>query len=70
MNAPENITTERTETGNRKYETIKQLAKRHMMDQSHTTTDEELKNAMVELDNQILVEYNATGARSKKEWIR
>jgi hypothetical protein len=69
MNSPEN-STEKTETGNRKYETIKQLAKRHMMDQNHTTTDEELKNAMVELDNQILVEYHATGARSKKEWVR
>lgn len=33
--------------------TIRQLAQRHLWDQSHTTTDEELKNAMLELTNYL-----------------
>ena len=31
-----------------KSETIRQLAHRHMLDENHTTTDEELKNARIE----------------------
>ncbi|MDQ6814018.1 MAG: hypothetical protein M3040_09785 [Bacteroidota bacterium] len=31
-----------------KSETIRQLARRHLLDQNHTTTDDELKNAVVE----------------------
>ncbi|MDB5249081.1 MAG: hypothetical protein JWQ40_3475 [Segetibacter sp.] len=31
-----------------KGETIRQLAHRHLRDQNHTTTDEELKNALLE----------------------
>jgi hypothetical protein len=69
MNFPANTNTERIETGDKKYETIRQLARRHMMDQTHTTTDEELANAMVELDNQILVEYIATRTVGRKEWV-
>ena len=34
-------------------ETIRQLARRHLRDQSHTTTDEELKNAILELTNYV-----------------
>jgi hypothetical protein len=64
MNYSDNSTTERKDN-NRKYETIRQLARRHMMDQSHTTTDEELKNAMVELDNQVLVEYKSVRLMSE-----
>lgn len=32
-------------------ETIRQLARRHLTDKSHTTTDEELRNAKIELSN-------------------
>ena len=31
-------------------ETISQLARRHRLNQSHTTTDEELRNARIELN--------------------
>ena len=34
-----------------KSETIRQLAHRHMLDQNHTTTDEELKNARIEFND-------------------
>lgn len=34
-------------------ETITQLAQRHLKDKSHTTTDEELRNAKIELSNII-----------------
>ncbi len=34
-------------------ETIRQLARRHLIDQNHTTTDEELKNAILELTNYV-----------------
>lgn len=69
MGYSKNNTTGRIDTDSRKNETIRQLAKRHMMDQSHTTTDEELKNAMVELDNQVLVEYKVSVATSEKDSI-
>lgn len=32
-------------------ETIRQLARRHLRDKSHTTTDDELRNAKIELSN-------------------
>lgn len=35
---------------NIKSETISQLAHRHIRDQNHTTTDEELRNARIELN--------------------
>jgi hypothetical protein len=50
MSSQQNSILERMNRENSKFETIRQLAKRHMMDQYHTTTDEELKNAVVELD--------------------
>ena len=34
-----------------KGETIRQLAHRHLRDENHTTTDEELKNALLELSS-------------------
>ncbi|HSU49482.1 MAG TPA: hypothetical protein VLJ41_02785 [Segetibacter sp.] len=50
MSSQQNSILERMNREKSKFETIRQLAKRHMMDQYHTTTDEELKNAVVELD--------------------
>ena len=50
MSSQQNSISERMNREKSKFETIRQLAKRHMMDQYHTTTDEELKNAVVELD--------------------
>jgi hypothetical protein len=70
MNSSEYNAGEKIEPSIRKYETIKQLAKRHMLDQNHTTTDEELKNAIVELGNQILDEYTGAGTKSKNQGIR
>jgi len=35
---------------NGKQETIAELAERHMHNQDHTTTDEEMRNAKVEVD--------------------
>jgi hypothetical protein len=34
----------------RKHETIAQLAHRHIFDKNHTTTDEELRNAIIEFN--------------------
>jgi hypothetical protein len=34
-----------------KSETIRELAHRHMLNENHTTTDEELKNARIEFDD-------------------
>ncbi len=39
-----------------KVETIRELAKRHLLDPSHTTTDEELTNARLEYDLYTLPE--------------
>lgn len=36
-----------------KRETITQLAHRHLRDQNHTTTDEELRNAVFELSENV-----------------
>jgi hypothetical protein len=36
-------------------ETITQLARRHFKDKSHTTTDEELRNAKIELSDIVSV---------------
>jgi len=36
-------------------ETITQLARRHFKDKSHTTTDEELRNAKIELSNIVSI---------------
>jgi len=59
MNYKSNSTDARMDSVNSKKETIRELAKRHMLDQSHTTTDEELRNAVVELDTHITTEYKA-----------
>ena len=50
MSSQQNFVSEGMSSEKSKSETIRQLAKRHMMDQYHTTTDEELKNAVVELE--------------------
>lgn len=34
-----------------KSETIRELAHRHLLDQNHTTSDEELKNARIEFND-------------------
>ena len=34
-----------------KSETIRELARRHLLNQNHTTTDEELKNARIEFND-------------------
>jgi hypothetical protein len=36
-----------------KGETIRELARRHLLNEHHVTTDEELKNAKLELDGEI-----------------
>ncbi len=36
-------------------ETITQLARRHFKDKSHTTTDEELRNAKIELSDIVSI---------------
>lgn len=66
MNPQQNSIAERINKNNSKYETIRQLAKRHMMDQYHTTTDEELKNAVVELDLYTLPKINPEATTGKK----
>jgi len=69
MNFPREDITKRIETDKRKYEPISQLAKQHLMDQSHTTTDEELKNPMVELSDEILIKCKperVTGGKESK----
>ncbi len=40
-------------SGNGRKETISELADRHLHDQNHTTTDEELRNATVEDDTTV-----------------
>ena len=39
-----------------KRETISELARRHMQDENHTTSDEELKNAEFEVTDNVTVE--------------
>lgn len=41
-------------------ETITQLAQRHLKDKNHTTTDEELRNAKIELSH--IVRENKTNS--------
>ena len=68
MNYQENSIAERIDKDNGKVETIRQLAKRHMMNQFHTTTDEELKNAVVELDNDPFLPFKpASDYRSSNQ---
>jgi len=38
---------------NSKSETIRQLAHRHLINQNHTTTDEELRNARIEFSDRF-----------------
>lgn len=65
MEYRQSATKDRIDSGNRKFETIRQLAKRHMMDQYHTTTDEELKNAVVEVDINLSPEFRAAEGKAK-----
>jgi hypothetical protein len=58
MNYQENSISEKIERDFSKFETIRQLARRHMRDQYHTTTDEEIKNAVVEYEIHHFKEYN------------
>ena len=51
MNMNNTNTTERPKSEFTETETIRQLARRHLKDKSHTTTDEELRNAKIELSN-------------------
>jgi len=44
-----NVTTNQ-KTPNAKRETISELAHRHILDPNHTTTDEELRNALIEFN--------------------
>ena len=44
---------ENTNPRKRKGETISELAHRHLRDEKHTTTDEELRNATVELSDTV-----------------
>lgn len=39
-------------------ETIKELAHRHAKDKNHTTTDDELRNAKIELSNVVSIDAN------------
>ena len=50
MNSTNNETSTNA-TDQRANETISQLAHRHIKDRNHTTTDEELRNAKIELSN-------------------
>ena len=67
MDNQENTNSENLTSKSRKIETIRQLAKRHMMDESHNTTDEELKNAVVEFNTPEIVEYKPWPALPKKD---
>lgn len=49
MNVRHDFTTENTTSELTGNETITQLARRHFKDKSHVTTDEELRNAKIEL---------------------
>ena len=46
-----NAYTEKPNSELTESETIRQLARRHLRDRSHTTTDDELRNAKIELSN-------------------
>lgn len=54
-----------------KSETISELARRHSLNQNHTTTDEELKNARIEFNDNFdmsaepLSDYNLFFKRKK-----
>ena len=45
-------------------ETISELVRRHILDKNHTTSDEELRNAKIELSE--LVEVNITNTAAIK----
>jgi hypothetical protein len=48
MATEENKRTSNDESDGNKQETISELAHRHMLDENHTTSDEELRNAKLE----------------------
>jgi hypothetical protein len=48
-----------------KSETIRQLAHRHMLDENHTTTDEELKNARIEFIDDFDTPFEGWSDHSK-----
>lgn len=45
--------TQNDKQNNSKSETIRELAHRHLLNQNHTTTDEELRNARIELSDRF-----------------
>ena len=49
MNYPQHNGSETIRPDKVKCETIKELARRHLWDPGHITTDEELKNAILEI---------------------
>jgi hypothetical protein len=69
MDNQENTNSENLTSKSVKMETIRQLAKRHMMDQNHTTTDEELKNAVLDLNIPEIAQYRPLLASRKKDPI-
>lgn len=48
-------------------ETISELAHRHLRDKNHTTTDEELRNARIELSNMSSVKTKGIFCNKKLE---
>lgn len=52
MQNKQNINSSDTSKEEVKPETITELAHRHLMDESHTTSDEELRNAKVEFSEE------------------
>jgi hypothetical protein len=44
---------ENTSQEDGKGETVRELARRHLLNEDHVTTDEELKNAKLELDGEV-----------------
>jgi hypothetical protein len=66
MQNSQNVVSNGLDSKANKQETISELARRHMNNEHHTTTDEELKNAQleltesVEIDNENLTEVDNT----------
>jgi len=59
-------TDQKVDRVSKKQETIRELAKRHMMDKNHTTTDEELRNVVVEFETPIYKDYRSSAEFQKK----
>jgi hypothetical protein len=52
----ETITANDSAVQNVQPETISELARRHMQDENHTTSDEEMRNAKVEFSENVAVD--------------